>query len=233
MNHSDAVKEMAAERYLLDELSPVLRDAFEEHMFDCPECTLDVRSGSMFIGETKTQLPAISLGSLAANRTPQPQRASKQWFSWLRPVYAVPVMAALLLVVGYQNLIILPALHHAANQPRIVQTEVLYGATRGASHQSIAADRTSSVGFSVELPVDLLSSDVTSISFELINPQGKTVWTNSIPAPAQGGGDSQLSVVVPGSTLENGAYTLNLSGVRRQGDRTPIEQYVFEIVMSK
>ena len=51
MNHSEALKEMAAERYLLDELSPEARDAFEEHMFDCPDCALDVRSGSAFIGE--------------------------------------------------------------------------------------------------------------------------------------------------------------------------------------
>ena len=42
MTHSEAVQQMAAERYLLDELAPDVRDAFEEHMFDCQECALDV-----------------------------------------------------------------------------------------------------------------------------------------------------------------------------------------------
>ena len=31
MDHNQAIKEMAAERYLLNELTPELRDAFEEH----------------------------------------------------------------------------------------------------------------------------------------------------------------------------------------------------------
>jgi len=44
MDHSEAVREMAAERYLLDELEPEAREAFEEHVFDCPECALDLRA---------------------------------------------------------------------------------------------------------------------------------------------------------------------------------------------
>ena len=49
MDHNEAIEQMAAERYLLDELTPELRDAFEEHAFDCPECTLDLRAGAAFI----------------------------------------------------------------------------------------------------------------------------------------------------------------------------------------
>ena len=48
---------MATERYLLEELSPELREAFEEHMFECPECALDVRAGNVFLSEAKEQLP--------------------------------------------------------------------------------------------------------------------------------------------------------------------------------
>ena len=44
---------MATERYLLDEMSPELREAFEEHMFECTECALDVRSGNVFLSEAK------------------------------------------------------------------------------------------------------------------------------------------------------------------------------------
>src|SRR6266404_851366 len=43
MNHDDAIKSLAAERYILDDLDPAERDAFEEHFFDCTECTADVR----------------------------------------------------------------------------------------------------------------------------------------------------------------------------------------------
>ena len=45
MSHDNAVATMAAERYLLDELTEAERDVFEEHYFTCPECAEDVRAG--------------------------------------------------------------------------------------------------------------------------------------------------------------------------------------------
>jgi len=71
MNHNEAMQELATERYLLDELSPELREAFEEHMFDCQECAFDVRAGNVFLSEAKVQLPQIA----AAAAAPETQRA--------------------------------------------------------------------------------------------------------------------------------------------------------------
>ena len=65
MDHNEATKQMAAERYLLDELTPELRDAFEEHAFDCPECSVDLRAGATFIGAAKVELPKIAEASAA------------------------------------------------------------------------------------------------------------------------------------------------------------------------
>ena len=45
MDHEAAVQQMVVEQYLLDELAPELRDEFEEHLFDCAECSLDLRAG--------------------------------------------------------------------------------------------------------------------------------------------------------------------------------------------
>lgn len=233
MNHSEAIKEMAAERYLLDELAPDVRDAFEEHMFDCAECALDIRSGSAFIGEAKAQLPKIGLGSPAANKTALPRERDKQWFAWLRPAFAVPVMATLLVVVGYQNLVTLPALHKSIDQPRIVQVAPLYGATRGGSHATITADRVNGIALPVDLPLES-AANYTSFSFELSNAQGKPVWTNSVQAPAQSANaDLQLSIVLPGGMLANGTYTLTVSGIGSQGERNAIGRYVFDVVLSK
>jgi hypothetical protein len=231
MNHSEAVKEMAAERYLLDELSPGARDAFEEHLFDCPECALDVRSGSMFIGEAKAQLPEISLGSPAASKTLMP-REKLQWFSWLRPAFAVPALATLVAVVAYQNVVTLPALRNVANQPHIVKVAPLYGATRGGSRNVITADRINGIALPVDLPVDSALGDYTSFSFELSNPQGKSVWTSSVSAPSANS-DLQLSIVVPGGILENGTYTLTVLGVGARGEKTEAGRYVFDVALSK
>src|SRR5579862_9461649 len=43
MEHDDAIRLHAAERYVARELSADEQDAFEEHFFDCPECAESVR----------------------------------------------------------------------------------------------------------------------------------------------------------------------------------------------
>lgn len=65
MEHSEALKEMTAERYLLDELTPEVREEFEQHMFDCQECAFDIRAGAAFVDEAKTQLPELTRNSPA------------------------------------------------------------------------------------------------------------------------------------------------------------------------
>ena len=58
MNHDEAKHAMASERYLLDELAPADREQFEEHMFSCQECALDVRAGKAFIDQSRVVLYA-------------------------------------------------------------------------------------------------------------------------------------------------------------------------------
>ena len=44
MDHHQATQHAAVEKYLLDELTPELREEFEAHFFDCQECALDLRA---------------------------------------------------------------------------------------------------------------------------------------------------------------------------------------------
>lgn len=232
MNHSEALETMAVERYLLHEMGPDARDEFEEHMFDCPECATDVRAGVVFIDEAKKQLP-----KLAAEKAARPERAAnsekerRDWFAWLKPAYMVPVMAALLLVVGYQNFVEVPALEMAANQPHLAPLTLLRGATRGDEHQKVTA----SAAQGLAIPVDLLPVDGTSYAsyaIELVNPQGKTMWSAAVPAP-RAGEPTQQTLVIPGRALENGTYTVKMIGVDAQGARTPMESYAFDLAVTK
>ncbi len=139
MTHSEAVQQMAAERYLLDELTPVVRDAFEEHVFDCQECALDLRAAVAFIDEAKVQLPLHTMPS------PKPERAfdkerKRQRFSWFSPAFAVPTFAVLLLVIGYQNLAVIPGLRTAATQPRVLPWASVHLGTRGSAPVPVVAD---------------------------------------------------------------------------------------------
>jgi Putative zinc-finger len=233
MNHSEATEQMAAERYLLDELTPEARDAFEDHVFDCPECALDLRAGAVFVTEAKAQLPSLAAMSPAKEKPAKSAGKPSFWAALWRPAFAAPAFAALLMVVLYQNFVTMPALHDSATQPHLVPLAPLHGATRGASHLSLTADRVHGVGLPVDLSTEPGAPPAASYAFELRDPQGKTAWSGTIPAPAQGAADDQpYSLVIPGKTLQNGAYSLTVTSVSAQGERTPVEQYTFDIVVS-
>ncbi len=232
MDHSEAIQQMTAERYLLDELTPDAREAFEEHLFDCPECALDLRAGTAFVRAAKAQLPELTgaLPAPASSRSREPRVQRERWLSWLRPAFAVPAFAALLLVLGYQNLVTYPGLRAAANQPRLLPWAPLHGATRGGAHPAITADRRHGVALPVDLPPQPSPGAYVSYRFDLNDPQGKLAWTGVVAAPNESdGGGQRLSLVIPGAMLQNGAYSLVVSGAGAQGERTVVDRYAFDL----
>src|SRR5713226_2601643 len=125
MDHSEAVTKKMAESYLLEELTPEQRDAFEEHYFDCPECAKDVKAAAMLVANVKEVLRAEP----AFQPAREPERAHAGWFSWLQPAYGLA--AALVLAVGvliYQNVVTIPGLKTelgTSNLPRVLASSFI------------------------------------------------------------------------------------------------------------
>jgi Putative zinc-finger len=240
MNHSEAVQQMATERYLLDELPPDLRDAFEEHMFDCPECALDVRAAATFVEEAKVQLPELT-GQIAGSpipAAPKPRTAATKaknpwWFRmwqpiFANPVFAAPVFAALLVIVGYQNLVTYPALRLAANEPRLAHTVFLHSGARGVAHTPVDVDRKQGTSLLIDTPPQ---NGYASFLFELRDAQGKLAVSATTPQSSgqdNGATDGTLSLAIPGAGLQDGVYTLVISGVAPSGERTEIERHILD-----
>jgi hypothetical protein len=225
MNHEQAIQEMATERYLLDELTPELRDAFEEHMFECTECALDVRAGNVFMTEAKVQLPHIAAQAAPEPAQPSvravPARAKKPWWSvFTMPAFAAPVFAALLAVVVFQNVSTIPALRSAATEPRIIPWSSLHADTRGSEATVVQADRKQGALVLIDVPQGYSSYDIA-----LNDPQGKRFWTSTVAAPQAG----TLPLVIPGAGLKEGSYTLNLAGISPQGARTELGRRVLDV----
>jgi hypothetical protein len=237
MDHSEAVEQMAAEKYLLGELPPDLRDAFEEHMFDCPECAFDIRAAASFVSEAKVQLPGIAAAEGASfpettKTENRPEIKRRDWMGWLRPLFASPliagpVFAALLIVVGYQNLITYPALKLAASEPRLLPSAALHAGTRGGP-TVVEADRKQGVLLQVELPEQ---AAFATYVVDLYDPEGKLAWTHNLSAPPSGGAmDGQtLPLMIPGAGLRQGSYALAISGVTSAGQHTEIDRHIFDI----
>jgi hypothetical protein len=56
MDHSEATEKKIAEGYVLGELLPEERDAFEEHYFGCAECAADVRDAATLLDSLQVVL---------------------------------------------------------------------------------------------------------------------------------------------------------------------------------
>jgi len=225
MNHNDALQQMAVERYLLDELEPADREAFEEHMFDCQECAIDLRAASVFVEEAKAQLPVMTEAPSGQRAAVERPRERKQWFSWMSPAFAMPAFAALLIVIGYQNFAMIPGLREAANRPEVLPWAQVHIATRDGGPAVVNAERGSSVMLFVDLPQqDTYSSYV----FELQDSQGRNVWKSKVVTPdaSQGG---TVSLRVPAELVRHGANVLASYGVEQGGGLKLIGSRGFDV----
>jgi Putative zinc-finger len=230
MEHNEAVEEMATERYLLGELTPDQRDAFEQHFFDCQECALDLRMASTFVEEAKVQLPGLTA---APARTAVEKESGKRrdWFAWMRPafnpIFAGPVFAALLVIVGYQNLVQVPGLRSEADEPRIARLTSLRGATRGGEAKPVEASHKLGIGLVVDLPQEQV---YPSYAFRMYDAQGKAAWSKEASAAIIGGPEAgPVSLEIPGHGLAAGSYTLVIEGIAASGQRTEIQRSALDI----
>jgi hypothetical protein len=63
----------------------------------------------------------------------------------------------------------------------------------------------------------------------LYDPQGKLAWTQKISATAVGAEDGTLWLMIPGAGLQQGSYSLAISGVGPNGQPTEIDRRSFDI----
>ena len=235
MDHAQAVEQMAAEQYLLNELTPAAREAFEEHLFDCQECALDIRAGSAFVDEAKIQLPELAAEPVrrAASGASRPVDSAAEksgWLNWWRPAFALPAFAALLAVVGYQNLVTYPALRESAEAPRLTPLVAAHGATRGGESIAVNADRKAGIALPIDIEQEPGMPAFASYSFQLSDPAHKVVWTSTASLPEGGASaDRRLSLEISGGMLRDGTFTLAITGVGSNGERTPLQRLVFGV----
>lgn len=225
MDHNEAVQQMAAERYLLDELTAEQRDAFEEHAFDCAECALDLRAGAMFIHEAKAELPNLPQAAQPAQVVRSPR---KPWWSLiLQPAFAAPVFACMLGIIAFQNLETIPSLRSAADSPRVAPWSTMHLGTRGGAHTAVLADRKHGAVLLIDAPQN---SAFTSYAFELYDPSNKLSWSQVVPVTTDSVAENAtLSLYLPASRLQAGSYSLVISGITSSGERTKVDQRVLDI----
>jgi hypothetical protein len=218
MEHKEAIRIQAVDRYLLGELTAVEREEFEEHFFSCGECSEDLHIGAILVDNSRAVLREEFPDPVPASPAVPPRPGWRLWWS------QVPLAAAiaLLAVVGYQNLKVLPEYRRqlaedtgAAVPPHFA----VRPAVRGAA-QVVALLK--GTRFFVIEAVEVEPS-VGGYACEILDDQGNTVSKFHAPAIETG---KKLEVLVNARSTPPGQYVLV---VGKSSDNAEIGRYPFTI----
>src|SRR3954454_18681663 len=119
MEHQDWIDSMAAETYTLGDLEPAKRDAFEEHFFDCPICSNNVRDAAKLVAGIRTQdVRAIT-----------PAAPRLKWWGAAAVIFAAGLC--------YQSFWVIPRRLATKGSGPLAEGITLESAPRGANDQDV------------------------------------------------------------------------------------------------
>jgi Putative zinc-finger len=231
MDHLEAKRLQAAEKYVLGELAPELRDEYEEHYFDCVDCTEDVQAAATFVTASKqifadTPLDRRNSPALAVSpaRGVSGPSGFSTWFAWLRPTIAVPAMAALLAVIIYQNVAGTPGRNSAARSEAQAYSSSfrLQGSVRGANEPSKII-----VGPNEPFALDFdftPSQPAPGYEARVVDASGKTVFSASIPGSLA---NREVHLAIPAKLLQPGFYDLTIVNKNDTNSSSELQQFRF------
>ena len=230
MNHQEALREMAVERYLLGELSGASLDSFEEHLFECSECAMDVKSGVTFIDVARTELSA-------PRKAPAPRlQSARRWTSWLiSPWILAPALAACLVILAFQTFVLQPRMRlqvAQAQAPAVLNPLILANAgARGDSMPEIVALEHGSFVISLDVPT---TGGFSSYLCSLIAPDGARLWQTTV-SPEQA--RDALLIDIPTDKIKEGLNTFLIQGlpanVGTSGTLVDLARYRFRVTIHK
>jgi hypothetical protein len=222
MNHDDALRLSAAERYLLRDLVEELRDQFETHFFECTDCANDVRSGAAMLDQMK-----VELAKEPATRPNVVDGREPKKFFFLRPAAAGASITVMLLVIGYQNLVEMPHLKTqlaSLNSPEVLPTVSLVGGvSRAGKLPSADVKSDKPVLLTIDVPTD---ERYSSYEVSVLDSAGKPAWT--MPITAQKAKDT-LSIAMSAKGLQSGTYTHVIKGLASGATPIAVERRLFQI----
>jgi len=190
----------------LGELNGASLDSFEEHLFECSECTMDVKAGVTFIDAARTELSAAR--KVAVSRVEGGQR----WTSWLTsPWILSPALAACLLILCFQTFVSQPRMRQELAQmqtPAVLKPLVLANAgARGDSTPEIVAPAHGSFVISLDVPA---TGSFSSYLCSLHGPDGSLLWQTTV-TPEQA--HDSLLINIPTGKTKEGPNTFLVQGL--------------------
>ena len=190
MTHQEAAATLAAERYVLLEMSDADREAFEEHFFACDECAEDLRAAATMIVGARAGLVEAAPAGRVVTMPP----ASARYASWIRsPGLPWAAAAALACVVSYQAFWVVPSIRRDATMALV--PIVLHPESRGREAAVVLRPDVKAVALAVQINEASQGAEVT---YELAAVDGGRVASGRAAAPPPG---MPLLLLLPTWTL--------------------------------
>jgi hypothetical protein len=203
MEHSEAIEIKAAERYVMRELPVELRDAYEEHFFDCAECAADIKAATIF-AETSREIFADE-GRTAV--TDMNKEYGSVWSRWLRPAFALPVFAALLAMLGYQNLVTIPQLKGGSEASvQVLNSFPLAAANSRGAAVHIAVRRGESFALTFDIPP---GKNFPEYLCQVRDASGRVLRQISVTAEQA---NKSVELFIPAGMMLPGTYSIVIAG---------------------
>src|SRR6266446_8022625 len=215
MDHQEALRLQAAEKYILGELTADLREQFEEHYFECPECATDLRALGTFVATGRQVLREAEVFSHVPSPSTKAERPG--WFRWLRPVIAVPAIAILAAIVVFQNVVTIPSARRQTGAGNLAQAYEssyrLAGATRGGGVRTVTVRADGNFALEFDFTP---SQAFPSYNGKLVDSFGASVLTFGLAGEQV---NKELHLVIPAGNVHSGNYELVVTGSSGNSDR--------------
>jgi hypothetical protein len=225
MDHQEALRLQAVEKYLLGELTPELREQFEEHYFDCSECATGVKTLGTFLTASRLVLGEESIAPRVSPHASWAERPG--WFNWLQPVISLPAIMALAAIVVFQMTMAI----RSARKHSTVQTvaEVydssfhLRGATRGAGTAEIVVRPDESFA----LDFDFIPTRIfPNYKGSLLDSSGQAVLVFGLKGEQS---NKEVHVVIPKGKVQAGNFELVVVGDSGPSNQIPKDSEVLRL----
>jgi hypothetical protein len=206
MDHSEAMRMKAVERYVLGELSSDVREQFEEHCFECVECANDLKALTTFVTAGRMVFEEAKPRS---KRSPDEEKRPG-WLRWFRPALTIPALGALAAIVIFQTAVTIPGLKKDVARDSVApvygSSYRVQGATRGETTSPISVAPNESFALDFDFTP---SGGFPRYQGELVDAAGKSVLTFEVGDEEA---NKELHLVVPGGVMRPGNYQLVFSG---------------------
>jgi hypothetical protein len=227
MDHLEAKRLHAAEKYVLGELSADQRDAYEEHYFDCAECAEDVQATLTFVSAGREVFREEPVPVVVAPKQLAPR---SRWSSWFRPMIAIPAIAVLLLAVGYYSRTSKPQIGVITDPGQTILSSPSFGLRGGDRLENEKTVVQVHGNESVQLHFDFVPSQVQSFSSytgELQDSASRVLLQFNIPPNRV---NKEVNLIVPAGLLHPGDYALTVFGQdASSAAKIPVTKFSFAV----